>query len=657
MRAPPWLPAVSAGLVAVLSAAVYAPVRRFDFVNFDDPRYVTEEPHVHAGLSYDTVAWAFGRTYDNSHPLTSLSHAAVWQVWGAAPAAHHVANVALHSLNAGLVVLALNALTRMPVRATAVALLFALHPLRVESVAWVTERKDVLSGAGFLLTLWAYASCVRRPSFGRRAWVLVAFAGALLAKPMVVTTPMVLLLLDWWPLDRRAIPIARRAREKLPLLLLAAVVGGVTIFVQRAGGAMASFQGVPLPARTANAVVANVRYLWLTAWPSGLAVFYPRHEWSGTTVVGAAGVLIIVTSLAFVARRRRPWIMVGWLWWLVMLLPVSGLLQVGEQSMADRFTYLPSLGLLVAVVWTVADVATVSAGRCIAATVCGAAVLASVGATRRQLATWRDSTTLFGHALAVMPDNYMAHLNLGQALAVRGNLAAARAHYEAALRSKPTDLPTLVNLGLAALRDGEVDNAEAYLRRVLAVRPDLPEAHNALALVHARRQDLPAAIAEYEIALAEYPDYVDAHANLAGVLRTLGRTDEAIQHYGEATRLRPERSDLAFELGNLLFERGRVADAVAAWRAALRERPEWGDARDNLAVGLLLLGRPGDAIPELERVVGEDPAHAPAQYHLGLALAAVGRRDAAIGALRAALQLRPEDAEAARALADLEAGP
>ncbi len=642
----PWREALA---VTALVAIVYAPAVRFDFVNWDDPRYVSGDPHVRAGLTAETMRWAFGRTHDNWHPLTSLSHVAVWQLFGAAPGPHHAVNVALHAAAAGFVVLALSALTAAPLRAVTVALLFGLHPLRVESVAWVSERKDVLSALFFVLALWAYALWVRRPSRWSRTALLAAFVAAVLAKPMVVTLPVVLLVLDWWPL-RRTETWFRLLVEKLPLFAIAAVGAGVTVLVQRTGGSMSTLTSLPFDDRLANAAVASWRYLADTIWPAHLAFFYPLRAWAPTVVAAAVVGLVAVTGEAWRHRERRPYLLAGWLWWLVMLLPVSGVFQVGEQAMADRFTYLPSLGLGMAVVWLVADLAGERSRERLATAAAALAILACAWATHRQLPTWRNSETLTRHALAVTAGNYMAHLNLGRALVERGDFAGGRAEYAAAAAIRPDHPLALTNLGHAELRDGQPDRAEALFRRALAVRPAHGDALNGLGLVAAARGDHAAAIAFYEEALAANPGLGFVRGNLAASLAATGRTDEAIAEYALVLSADPT---LGFELGNVLFQAGRSDEAIAAWRTALVARPDWHDARDNVAVALLALGRPAEAIPELERILAADPSHARAARHLGLALKAVGRRGEAIAALRRALAAEPGDPEARRALADL----
>ncbi len=650
-RAAPAARIVAAALaVAALVAVVYAPARTFQFVNYDDPRYVRFEPHVRAGLTRDTVTWAFGRSVDNWHPLTSLSHAAVWQLWGDTPAAHHLVNVALHATNAALVVLALASLTGDVARAAIVALLFALHPLRIESVAWVTERKDVLSGLGFLLTVWAYGAWVRRPSPRRWHAVVAAFVVALLAKPMVVTLPIALLVLDWWPLAR-AERWPALVREKALLFALAAVTSVATVVAQWTGGSVSTLRRVPIGPRLANAVVGNARYLGLTAWPARLAYFYPYHPWPARDVVAATLLLITVTAAACAVRRRHPYVLAGWVWWLVMLAPVAGIIQVGEQSIADRYTYLPSIGLVIAIVWLIADLARPGTARVAAAGAGAAALVALAVATSRHLPAWRDSETIARAAIAAVPGNYMGHLNLGQELAARGDYVEAQREYEAAYRIKPDSPPVLVNLGYAALRNGATDDADAWFRRALAAHPGYAKAVHGLGRVTAARGDVAGALTAYDRALALDPSMLDARADLADALAQTGRIDDAVREYEAVAAV---QATYGFELGNLRFRQNDAAGAIEAWRRALAVEPAWADARDNVAVGLLALGRADEAVPELRRVLDAEPGHFRARLHLGYALATLGRRTEAIEALRAARALRPDDAAAAKALADLE---
>src|SRR6059036_456916 len=390
-----------AGLVVLGTLAVFAPALRHGFVNYDDPEYVTENPRVRAGLSWAGLGWAFAAPHAaNWHPLTWLSHMLDAQLFGLAPAGHHATSVLLHATSAALLFEVLAGMTGTPWRSAFVAAVFALHPLRVESVAWVSERKDVLAGFFWMLALAAYARYARRRGAADYVLVVAAFVLGLLAKPMVVTLPLVLLLLDVWPL-RRPWTIAL-VWEKLPLVLLAAAASALTVVAQRGAGAMASLESLPLAARMAEAVVAFRAYLEKTFWPARLAVFYPHRPLPIGEVAASCVVLLVVSALAIRERRRRPWLLVGWLWYLVALLPVVGLVKVGEQAMADRFSYLPQIGVLLMIAWAAADAggsrAVASAGGVVALAAC-------VALTARQLDIWRDSVSLFAHASAVSRDN------------------------------------------------------------------------------------------------------------------------------------------------------------------------------------------------------------------------------------------------------------
>lgn len=689
---PPWSsrPWILCGLLAAAVAAVYLPVRTFDFVNFDDPDYVLDVPLLRGGISWELVGWTVAHAHARLwHPLTTLSHALDWQLWGASPGGHHLTSVVFHAADAVLLFVVLRSLTGATGRSLAVALLWGLHPLRVESVAWVAERKDVLSGVGFLLTIAAYRGYVARPTARRYLPLLLAFSASLLAKSTVVTLPVILLLLDEWPL-RRTTPFGARLRALLPLAALAAATSAVTIAVQRAGGAVASLESIPLEARLANAVVAVVRYLLATVWPTRLAVFYPYRTWSWPIVLGAVSILLTISVLAWRARRTHPYVLVGWGWWLLALLPVIGVVQAGAQSMADRFTYLPAMGLTLALVWGAADLlAQRSTGAGAGAAVTAALVAVAVLLTRRQLATWRSSETLFQHALAVTERNHVAHNNLGLVIAEHGDPSGAAAHYAEAVRINPSYSPAQLNLGNALLRDGRLDEAEAHLRAAIARDPALPAAHNSLGVLLAQRGRFDEATGEFERVLSIEPGYAEAEGNLADALRRLGRLDAAAEHLRRAAALRPDWVDVRIALGetllglgdaagagaaleaalrrdpasaaahfalaNALFRQGRTADAVPEYQAALRLRPDWADAHGNLGVGLMAEGDAAAAVPEFEAAVRLAPENPQARYHLGLALVATGRRDEGTAALREALRLRPGWPDATRALAEAEA--
>jgi tetratricopeptide (TPR) repeat protein len=425
--------------LALLTLAAYLPTLHNGFVNLDDGLYVTGNSHVQAGITRASVAWALtANVANNWHPLTLLSHLLDCQLFGLDAAGHHATSLLLHLANVLLLFAVLRQLTGAVWRSAAVAALFAVHPAHVESVAWVAERKDVLSALFWLLAMGAYGRYARRPALGRYLWVVLAMALGLAAKPMVVTLPFALLLLDVWPLERLGLGWRRLAMEKLPLLALSAASSLVTLRYQRTSLAPLGLD--PWSLRLANAAVSYAAYLGKLLLPGNLAVFYPIPlaipAWK---VAGAAALLAVITTLAVRSARKSPWLLVGWLWFLGTLVPVIGLVQVGRQAMADRYTYIPSIGLFVAIVWGIAEL--IGERRIVSTTILAMAVAAAIAllamGTWMQIGYWRDSVALYRHALAVTRDNYVAHVGLAKALTARRNWTGAAEQYRAALALRP----------------------------------------------------------------------------------------------------------------------------------------------------------------------------------------------------------------------------
>jgi len=506
---------VCAGLTAVV-LAVYGQVGQHAFINFDDPDYVTANPYVRAGVTRAGVAWALTTAHaSNWHPLTWLSHMIDCQLWGLRPGAHHLTSVVLHAVNAMLVFTLLNGTTGALWASAAVAWLFALHPLHVESVAWVAERKDVLSTLFGLLALVAYGRYVPRPDAKRYLLVVAAFALSLMAKPMLVTLPLVMLLLDVWPLRRRPLPVW----EKVPLLGVAAASSLVTFAVGLRGGAVAAVDEVRFPTRLANVVVSYLRYLWKTIVPTDLVIFYPRTALPAWEVVGAATVLVAISSIVAWRARRHPWLAVGWLWYLVTLLPVIGLVQVGDQAMADRYTYVPLIGPFIMLAWSAREIARRSARAAVPVAIMSAALLAACPVlTWFQVRHWRDSMTLFSHATAVFPDGYVGQLQLGNALAGEGRFAEAIACYSRALHAKPDLAEAHGNLGVMLAREGNTSQAIAELMEALRLNPESVDAHNNLGVVLAAQGQYDLAIVHYTQVLQLNPDHPTARGNLAAAI-------------------------------------------------------------------------------------------------------------------------------------------
>jgi Flp pilus assembly protein TadD len=579
--------------LAVATLAAFAPAFGNDFVNYDDPLYVTDNPHVKAGLSAAGARWAFTSTEVlNWHPLTWLSLQLDATLYGDHPWGYHLTNVLLHAANALLLFEVLRRMTGAVWRSGLVAALFALHPLHVESVAWVTERKDVLSTCFGLLALAAYLWYVERPGVLRYLPVAIALALSLMAKPMLVTLPALLLLLDYWPLGRlrigaagdpppreppAVVPAPASLRlvlsEKLPLVALAIGSAVMTAIAQHRGGAIESLENVPLGLRAANAVVSYVRYLGLTVWPEGLAPFYPypRDGLPWWRVAAAAALLTVVTLLALAARRRSPYLAVGWLWFLGTLVPVIGLVQVGQQALADRYSYFPIVGLFLMAVWGLGALAGQRrAVAAVLATVCLAALATCAALTWRQTGYWLDSRTLWQHTLRVTSDNYLAESNLGAAcLFIRGTPQEAEAHLREAVRIRPDYWRAWSRLGIALDKQGRTARAIDCYSRSLRLQPEQPTARNNLAIDLAKEGRLEEAIAELGEATRLDPEFAAGYENLAGALARAGRRDEAIEAWRKAIRLAPNEARYHRALGALLRERGD-SEAVAEEGEAAR---------------------------------------------------------------------------------------
>lgn len=604
------------------------------FVNYDDPDYVTKNPHVQAGLSLDGIRWAFtSGEASNWHPLTWLSHQLDWSLYGANPKGHHFTSVLLHAVNAALAFLALRRLTGALWPAAFCAALFAWHPLRVESVSWISERKDVLSGLFFWLTVWAYAVYAGKRAGARAGeasaagawrWYLAVLAGlalGLMSKPMLVTLPCVLLLLDFWPLRGTSAPtlpwLARRVVEKLPLFALVAASSVVTFLVQRQGGSVS--MALSLTERLANAVVSVPRYLGLLLWPEGLAVLYPHPgRWPAPTVGASLLLVAALTGVAVWHWRSRPWLLVGWLWFLGMLVPVAGIVQVGLQSMADRYTYLPIVGIQLGLIWTLA--AAPQFARWSAA-LGGVALLACAGATLRQQAVWRDSQTLFEHALRHTKENYLAYNNIGTHLADSKRWPEAIDNYRASLAIRPDYAEANANLGHALAQLGRPTEALPFYEKALQAKPDQWETHN----------------------------------NLGNALSDLGRLDEAMRHFDLVLKHSPGHADARVNSGVVFAMQGRTAEAIARIEEGLRLRPNHAGAHGNLGNIYAMAGDAARARSHYEKALALQPDDPVIQHNLGTLAAAQGRIDDAIGHLEASLRLRPGNPETQAALQKLRA--
>jgi protein O-mannosyl-transferase len=567
-----------------------------EFVNFDDHVYVYENPVITGGLTLPGIIWAFTHSHArNWHPLTTISHMLDCQLFGLNAGGHHFTNVFLHTIAVVLLFLVLRQMTGGPSRTGSVwrsafvAALFAIHPLHVESVAWISERKDVLSSVFFMLTLGAYVRYARQPSAARYIMMSILFACGLMSKPMLVTLPFVLLLLDYWPLGRgpafAKLPSPKRfgesratARqadvgsqwsvvrglvfEKIPLFALSAASCLATLLVQRQ--AAGSIDQLPFASRVNNAIFTSIAYIWQMLWPVKLSVFYPHPDnrllfWQ---VVLAVALLIAITAAVIALRQKRPYLITGWFWYLGMLVPVIGLVQVGEQARADRYTYLPQIGLYLALTWTIADLSVPWRRRREILGVAAAVVITAL--TWRawiQTSYWKNSETLWTHTLAVTTDNDVAHNNLGFIFLQRGELDEAISHFQTALNIRANSPQTHYNLGSALV-------------------------HNNLGNALVRKKLVDEAIAHYEKAVELRPDYADGHYNLGSALLQEGRIDEAIAHWQKTVSIQPNDAEAHTTLGDALLREGEIGQAIAQYQAALEIAPQSISTLNNLAWAL-----------------------------------------------------------------------
>ncbi|PYK65973.1 MAG: hypothetical protein DME50_07080 [Verrucomicrobia bacterium] len=557
-------------ILAGLTWLVFGQTLWHDFINYDDPRYVYENTTITSGLSISGIAWAFTHIHSlNWHPLTTISHMLDCQLYGLNAGWHHLTNVVLHTLSAMLLVLALQQMTHAVWRSAFVAAVFAIHPLRVESVAWIAERKDVLSGVFFMLTLLAYVYYVRLPDVRRYLIVASLFACGLMSKPMLVTLPFVLLLLDYWPLDRIKGQLWKRLAEKIPLLALSAVSSITTFLVQK--GAVGRTEELPVLERINNAVVSYVLYVWQMLWPVNLAVFYPHPEnrlllWE---IFSSLLLLLCITAVAIALRQKRPYLIMGWLWYLGMLVPVIGLVQVGWQGRADRYTYLPQIGLYISITWAVADLTSLWRRQ---RTILSAAAILVIGALSLcawvQTSYWRDSETLFRHALSVTTNNDVAENNLGIVFLGKGKLDEAISFLQSAADLRPDNSPAHENLAKALLQKGRVADALVHYRKLLELQPDNIEVHNIVGTVLAQQGRVREGAEEWQKVLMIEPDNGNAMSNLAWVFATspdqsLRDGGRAVQLAEQAVRLSGGRIPILFRtLAAAYAENGRFSEAI-----------------------------------------------------------------------------------------------
>jgi len=615
-------------LLILGTLAVYWQVGNHEFVNFDDDVYVTANPHVQNGFTWPGIVWAFSNLDANYwHPLTWLTHLLDFDLYGFKAGGHHVTSLSLHLANVLLLFWVLRRMTGAMWRSAAVAALFAVHPLHVESVAWIAERKGVLSEFFFLLTICAYrryAICKlenRKCKIQNYTLALLFFTFGLMSKPMVVTLPFVLLLLDYWPLHRRKLSTLRRlVLEKFPFFVLSIASGVWTFWSQKKGGVVSSLDILPLSARVENAIVSYFHYIQKMFCPTNLSVFYPYQKSLSVGLVIGGGILLVgVTVVAIWLGRRRPYLTMGWLWYLGTLVPVIGLVQVGGHAFADRYTYLPLIGLFVIIAWGAGDVMERWRWtRVVFFPAFAIGVVCCAFLTRMQAAYWHSSRSLFEHAIAVTTDNALAHVNLGDALLQERNPEAAARHSREALRINPVLSQAHGNLGLALRQLGQSEEGVRHLQEAVRLKPNSASAHNNLGLAMAVDGKRDEALAHYRDALRLKPDYPDAELNLGAVLNSLGRPDEAIVHFMSALKLNPNDSEAHFNLGVVLAGLGRYDEAMPHLTAVLKQNPQDADAHYYLATVYSAQKKTQEALAEYQTALRLDPNHAAARSQLQL---------------------------------------
>jgi len=654
--------------LAIVTLALYLPVLSHSFVDYDDQQYVTDNLHVQAGLTWPGFLWAFGFHAGNWHPLAWLSHMLDCSLYGARAGGHHFTSLLFHTASTVLLFLVLNRMTKTLWRSAAVAALFAWHPLHVESVAWVAERKDVLCAFFWMLTLWGYIRYAEKPSAARYLITLGSFALCLLAKPMAVTLPFVLLLLDYWPLGRVAScqfevksspasqlstvtyqpsTIPRLFVEKIPFLLLAAAGCVLTLHAQQI--AIVSTAGLTVPQRLAHTLLAYNHYFGAMFWPSHLAVYYPYVIYlAPASVVFSGLVLALVTVLAVVNGRRRPFLLVGWLWFLGTLVPVIGLVQVGDQAWADRYTYLPLVGLFMPVVWLAVEFIK---NQTVLRTLAVAVGLALLTATSLQLATWKDTRTLFDHANRVTHENFMAITMLGSLLAREHKYAEAIEYYHTALRYQPAFPEAHFFLGDALDESGQTDAAIAEYQQALWFKPTQEQTHIFLGIALGKQKKYAEAIRHYEAALLLDPDSAVTHNNLARIYHTQGNFAEAITHYQAALQLDPKLSLAHNNLGILLLQKNDLPGGTLQLREALRLNPTNSETQLNLALALNQQQQWSEAAGLFAKTVGPANPDPKAHYAYATALAHTQQTRAALSEFASALLLQPDYPDALDGLA------
>jgi protein O-mannosyl-transferase len=659
-------------LLVAATFLAYWPVLRCDFAGYDDSVYVTDNWRVLQGLTWAGVDWAFANlTAGFWHPLTWLSLMLDVTVFGQGPMGFHLTNLLLHTGSTLVLFLCLRHLTGAVWRSAMVAALFALHPLHVEAVAFIAERKEVLSAFFGVLTLFMYSRYAQAGGQDAKLKILnyslalLFFTCGLMSKTMVVTVPVVMLLLDYWPLQRLTFrspwpALIRVMGEKAPFFVLSLAAGLLTLHAEKSIGAVSHTEQIPLAMRMSNAVFSVGAYLGQMIWPVNLSVFYPYPQSLPLLSVTLAALLLgAISVMAVWWGRRRPYFLMGWLWFVVMLAPVSGLIQVGVHSRADRYTYLPLIGVFVVLVWGANELGSRwRVSRNLMVLAAALALAACTLRTRDQLRHWQDAGALFRHALSVTGSNYVAANNLGYYLmSSEKRFDEAIPYFRESIRLSPTSVSAYNNLGFALAAKGQTSTAIAAYQSALQLDPQQASAHNNLGNALSDLGKIDEAVKEYQLALQIQPDHAEAHNNLGIVFAQRGQLDEAMEHFRAALLYKPNNPIALNSLGNVFVLRQQFAEAIPEYTAALRLKPDYMEAHNGLGYALANTGHLTEALAEFQEALRLSPDYPPAHFNLGCALDRLGHRDEGVAHIKEALRLKPDYPEAKEQLRSLGVAP
>jgi tetratricopeptide (TPR) repeat protein len=631
----------------VATFCIYTQTQDHEFINFDDDLYITDNWNVQAGLTSESVKWAFTTTYSGDwSPVTWFSHILDYQLHGLHAKGHHLTSLFLHIANTLILFIVLSRMTGAIWQSAFVAAMFAFHPLNVESVAWAAERKNVLSTLFWLMTLWAYIHYAEKPNIKRYGLVFLFFTLGLMSKPMLVTLPFVLLLLDYWPLRRLKFKqergsnkiseknIAKRSEvlqlvlEKVPLFLLSAVFSIVTYIASKSLGAMDYGENLTFSTRVTNAMVSYLDYLGKMVWPSELSILYPHP---GNTLTAWEGILcgmalVGITIISIRLIRKAPYFAVGWFWYLGTLVPVIGIfVQAGDQAMADRYAYVPLIGIFIIVAWGLPELmAKWRYKEKVLPISAGIIIFALLITTWKQVGHWKNSITIFKHAISVTDKKYpsfvVAHNQLGIALFSDGKNEEAISHYKMAIKFNPDHAKSHSNFGGALLAEGKIEEAISHYKMAIKLNPDFAAAHFNLGITLVAGGKIEEAIPHYRMAIEINPDFSSAHYNLGKVLSAERKIEEAISHYKMAIEIMPDFAAAHYNLGNALFKKRALKEAISHYKMSIEIKPGFAEAYSNLGGALLHAGMTEEAIDSFKEAIRIRPGFAAAQKNLKVAI-------------------------------------